>query len=108
MLSVFLIFFILQKIMLLKKRLQQPSLSTTSLSSAYAKNFQYNNIKQCDICKESFELSRPQSIIKCGHRFHKSCLNEWEYQSYPYSCPICRCRYDLFSKWDYIYCIVLY
>lgn len=43
---------------------------------------------QCPICLDDSELD--WDTARCGHRFHKTCLNTWsEIYGHPF-CPMCR------------------
>ena len=87
------------------------------LSNAYRLNFRYNNIHECGICLESFNLNESQTLLYCGHRYHSSCINRWKQQqmiggqnlytlyNHKHSCPTCRESYNRYQEWDYRYCI---
>ena len=40
----------------------------------------------CSICLESEDST---SLTRCGHIFHKDCINEW-IDSFHWRCPLCR------------------
>ena len=42
----------------------------------------------CPICYDELNNENIVVIIKCGHIFHKNCINRWLNQNF--SCPICR------------------
>ena len=82
----------------------------------YQLNFHYNNIYECNICLDPFNKITygNESILGCGHRFHTSCIADWEWDilrvSYdPWNtlcgCPTCRQLYSWNQKWDYMYTI---
>ena len=81
--------------------------------NVYILNFRYNNIYECSICMDEFcKLSHGnESILHCGHRYHSSCLRQWELQQFhddPYSnyhCPLCNSQYIWMKKYQYIYTI---
>ncbi len=43
---------------------------------------------ECSICLEKFEINDQCREIKCKHRFHKDCVDDW--LSINCTCPICR------------------
>ena len=73
--------------------------------NAYKLNKKYNNINECGICLNKFNILKYQILLKCGHRYCMECINEWEsYQSYNnYKCPKCSMKYSLHTKWKYEY-----
>ena len=52
-----------------------------------------SNKETCSICLCDCKTKKTTIMTKCGHRFHKDCLNEWvnngTYEKYP-PCPMCR------------------
>jgi hypothetical protein len=42
----------------------------------------------CPICTDEFELPENTGFLKCGHAFHKNCIEEWLKQNQ--NCPTCR------------------
>ena len=48
-----------------------------------------SNIRQCSICLNPVRKTRGSSELRCGHSFHKKCINEWKAQGQP-TCPDCR------------------
>lgn len=47
--------------------------------------------EECPICLEIFEESEDDSLLctlKCGHSYHKKCVNDWLTKDS--SCPSCR------------------
>ena len=81
--------------------------------NVYALNFRYNNIYDCGICMDEFCILSHgnETLLHCGHRYHSSCLRQWELQQfydYPYlnyHCPVCKREYDWTQKYHYIYTI---
>ena len=50
-----------------------------------------NYEEECPICLEIFEELEDDSLLctlKCGHSYHKKCVNEW--LSKDSTCPSCR------------------
>ena len=73
-------------------------------------NYQYDHGTdgQCGICLNSFGLSNTkESILHCGHKFHKLCLRRWELEKFnkkpyiSYKCPKCNVQYGYKQKWNY-------
>ena len=81
--------------------------------NVYELNFKYGNIYECNICMDPFckLLHGNEDILHCGHRFHSSCLRQWEIQQLknsPYTkylCPTCKQKYHWRQKYQYIYAI---
>jgi len=46
---------------------------------------------ECPICMEGFKPATMTKLI-CGHRFHRSCVSQWEDQG-KHTCPICRAAF---------------
>ena len=42
------------------------------------------NLNTCTICSYILEI-KPNTTTKCGHTFHKDCLEQWNKP-----CPLCR------------------
>jgi hypothetical protein len=34
--------------------------------------------RECIICLCDFTTDDPEKILHCGHKFHKTCIDEWE------------------------------
>jgi hypothetical protein len=45
--------------------------------------------EQCSICLEMYQIGLYKRNLKCGHSFHKKCIDKWINFSKS-SCPICR------------------
>merc|ERR1719174_1539731 len=44
---------------------------------------------ECSICLINFETGDIMRVMKCGHRFHKACVDEW-LSRYKSVCPLCK------------------
>lgn len=44
---------------------------------------------ECSICIAPFEVGDVMRVMKCGHRFHKDCVDEW-LSRYKAVCPLCK------------------
>lgn len=44
---------------------------------------------ECSICLDAFEVGDIMRVMKCGHRFHKPCVDEW-LGRYKSVCPLCK------------------
>lgn len=42
---------------------------------------------QCSICLDYYKINSTKAILKCGHSFHKQCINNCKQ-----NCPMCRTR----------------
>ena len=47
--------------------------------------------EECPICSEEIKDEAQIKATKCGHLFHKDCLNQWTSQNN--SCPSCRTNF---------------
>ena len=83
-------------------------------SNIYQLNFKYDNIYECHICMQEFYYLKygEETILHCGHRYHSSCIRNWEliqFENDPYSnnykCPSCTKEYNWRQKYKYIYTI---
>ena len=50
----------------------------------------------CSICLQ--EITGKFGLIKCGHKFHASCISTWLIDEFKYTCPIC--RRDVVSEYN--------
>merc|ERR1719464_1710295 len=44
---------------------------------------------ECSICLGAFEVGDTMRVMKCGHRFHKACVDQW-LSNYKAVCPLCK------------------
>lgn len=51
---------------------------------------------KCVICLEDYKQGTYKRVLRCGHTFHKKCIDKWFIKLNEYdkelSCPICRFR----------------
>ena len=47
-----------------------------------------SELKRCPVCLEEFEDQAEVKFLKCLHRFHKDCINQWLNNSTV--CPVCK------------------
>jgi hypothetical protein len=45
----------------------------------------------CSICLGDMRKDGETFTTKCGHQFHKKCINKWKDTTYGHLCPNCRC-----------------
>ena len=51
------------------------------------------NSELCPICLENFSTNNCAiRKLKCGHIFHKKCIDKWLYKSEKIECPYCNCK----------------
>lgn len=50
----------------------------------------------CIICLQ--EITGKFGLVKCGHKFHASCISTWLIDEYKSTCPIC--RRDVISEYN--------
>ena len=48
-----------------------------------------NETETCSICLNPARKTRGIKDLRCGHRFHKKCINEWAVKGAG-TCPMCR------------------
>lgn len=49
-----------------------------------------SDIDECSICLELLDDKYQQYILKCGHKYHTTCLSEWyKNENSNYKCPQC-------------------
>ncbi len=48
-----------------------------------------NETETCSICLNPARKTRGVKDLRCGHRFHKKCINEWSAKGGG-TCPMCR------------------
>ena len=53
-----------------------------------------NEIESCSICLNPARKTRGVKDLKCGHRFHKKCINDWMEKG-GNTCPMCRHNIDV-------------
>merc|ERR1712129_570037 len=75
---------------------------------AYDLNFEFQDNSKCAICWGEYEHATAQCLLKCGHRFHAHCLDEYETggdteKATYYRCPSCRQLYGKQTRWPYHY-----
>ena len=47
-----------------------------------------SNIFECSICLQETKETEYSRLLKCGHKFHKKCIDKWIIKHN--TCPICR------------------
>ena len=62
------------------------------LSIVYTPN---ENIEDCAICQENFQLFSIVTKLECEHLFHTDCISEWFKNAS--TCPLCR-NEDIFAE----------
>lgn len=54
------------------------------------------NSETCPICHECYkEKEFKRELDKCGHVFHKKCVDRWFVKNSKLECPLCRESYDM-------------
>ena len=56
------------------------------------KDYEYHTLhksmnEQCNICLDTYYSRQTITILKCGHKYHKNCLQKWFQKKK--TCPIC-------------------
>ena len=56
------------------------------------KEYEFNNELEhhdkCSICLEDYEENDIINVLKCGHKYHDKCIDEWIITNI--NCPLCR------------------
>ena len=83
------------------------NLSEEKKLNAYRLSYDFNH-RKCPICLQKFEIEIAESLLVCGHRYHKHCLDKWEFfatqmRVYNIRCAMCDKAYSKLTKWDYIF-----
>ena len=81
---------------------------------AYESCDEYTEQESCPICLVKYKNNHSISILRCGHKFHRSCIDDYECikwkdtdksspYHYPYSiCPLCKQKYDVwYDKYQF-------
>jgi hypothetical protein len=55
-----------------------------------------SNIGTCSICLNPVAKTRSSKVLRCNHRFHKKCINEWNTKGSA-TCPECRSFVDKYK-----------
>lgn len=68
----------------------EPELTTSEWDVIAAVSRQRDASREpCVICQEPFRDEK-QTLLSCGHTFHRTCLRSWERHSKSRNCPVCR------------------
>ena len=54
-----------------------------------------SNVGTCSICLNHVRNTRSVTKLRCGHKFHKKCIDEWK--SRTPTCPDCRALIDKYK-----------
>lgn len=54
-----------------------------------------DGLPTCSICLNPVRSTRGSTPIRCGHVFHKRCIDEWKARPNGHSCPVCRRVFDV-------------
>jgi len=53
------------------------------------------NKECCPICYDEYKLNQYKRVLdKCGHTFHKKCVDKWFVNHPNLECPMCRTNYN--------------
>lgn len=55
-----------------------------------------NDIKDCVICLETFDMNNKVINLQCNHFFHASCIKKW--LKIQFTCPTCRSEYSCYPE----------
>lgn len=69
-------------------------LKATKDNINYAKDFT-KDIDRCSICFDIFNENSKSLIVKCGHKFHRECFDDFINSRTSDRCPYCRTKLEL-------------
>ena len=55
-----------------------------------------SNTSTCSICLNSVANTRSSKVLRCNHRFHRKCIDEWKKRGSA-TCPECRAFVDKYK-----------
>lgn len=64
-------------------------LDSVSRFTREKKSAKINSFEECSICYTEYRGNA--IVLRCGHKFHRSCIYKWFRRSE--TCPYCRCQY---------------
>ena len=67
-----------------------PKTPTQLFKTKYKKVCKSDVGKECSICFDEYSEKEYQRKLKCGHTFHKKCIDRWINKYKHFSCPTCR------------------
>ena len=67
------------------------SLESIEINEEKLMELKSNNLLECSVCKDQFEINQKIKKIPCKHHFHLECIMPWLKERN--SCPVC--RYEL-------------
>ena len=62
--------------------------ATRRIQKKFRKALENPNLEECSICYNTMLYPRFTKTLRCGHKFHKKCIEQWNATN-P-SCPLCR------------------
>ena len=54
----------------------------------YKLNEDLDKSDNCSICLENYNKDNIINVLKCGHKYHKDCIDDWINDNN--NCPLCR------------------
>ena len=69
-------------------KINSKRLATRRIQKRFRKALENPNIEKCPICYGDMLQPRLTKTLRCGHKFHRKCIDQWTATN-P-SCPLCR------------------
>ncbi|CDY27877.1 BnaA07g04670D [Brassica napus] len=63
--------------------------AAASSENQTSETFDFRADNECSVCLSNFEEDSEINKLKCGHLFHKTCLEKW-IDYWNITCPLCR------------------
>jgi hypothetical protein len=69
-------------------KINSKSLATRRIQKKFRKALANPNLEECSICSGTMLYPRLTKTLRCGHKFHRKCIEQWN--AINPSCPLCR------------------
>ena len=69
-------------------KINSKRLATRRIQKKFRKALENPNLEACPICYGNMLYPRLTKTLRCGHKFHRKCIEQWS-DTNP-SCPLCR------------------
>ena len=69
-------------------KINSKRLATRRIQKKFRKALENPNLETCPICYGNMLYPRLTKTLRCGHKFHRKCIEQWS-DTNP-SCPLCR------------------
>jgi hypothetical protein len=69
-------------------KINSKRLATRRIQKKFRKALANPNLEECSICSGTMLYPRLTKTLRCGHKFHRKCIEQWN--AINPSCPLCR------------------